>query len=253
MKKFSFKTTQALGHYVYGIVDPFTKEIFYVGKASGNNRAFDHLKPSKDESEKNKRIKNIRAQKGEPIIEVLRYGLDSKEVAYEVEASIIDSLGIDKLTNKVRGHGIEKGRLRLTEIERMYESNPIRKDQIKEKYMLFFISQTYSTQLSEMEIYDATRQFWKNVSKANRTINESGILNYPVALSIYDSVVIRVYSIVGWHKAGATFSTRNSNGSNNRFEFVGNLIENHPLLGKKLIDNSGRPLRANQQGYGYIN
>jgi hypothetical protein len=34
MKKFSFKTTQALGHYVYALVDPFTKEIFYVGNVS---------------------------------------------------------------------------------------------------------------------------------------------------------------------------------------------------------------------------
>jgi hypothetical protein len=253
MKKFSFKTTQALGHYVYALVDPFTKEIFYVGKASSNNRAFDHLKPSKEESGKTERIKNIRAQKGEPIIEVLRYGLESKDAAFEVEAAIIDSLGIDKLTNKVRGHGIEKGRLRLAEIERMYESAPIRKDQIKEKYMLFFISQTYSTQLSEMEIYDSTRQFWNNVAKSNRIVNENGKLNYPIALSIYDSVVIRVYSIVGWYNAGSTFSTRKSKGPNNRFEFVGNLIDNHPLLGKKLMDKSGRPLRANQQGYGYIN
>ena len=41
--KFSTNTTKHLGHYVYALVDPRDDSIFYVGKASGNNRAFDHL------------------------------------------------------------------------------------------------------------------------------------------------------------------------------------------------------------------
>ncbi len=252
MEKFDLKTKKALGHYVYALIDPFTDKIFYVGKASGNNRVFDHLKSSKLESEKNKKIKEIRSKNVDPKIEILRYGLDSEEIAFEVEASIIDTLGVANLTNVVRGHKIEKGRLRLDEVKRLYGSDPVNLDTIKEKYMTFFINKTYSTNLSEIEIYDATRQFWTNVSREKRTKNKNGKLEYSVALSIYDSVVVRVYSIIEWYEAGTTLSTRKTK-KNNAFEFVGNSIEKHNLLGKKLINKDGSKIKANQQGYGYIN
>ncbi len=38
--KFSLSTRKALQHYVYALVDPRDQKIFYVGKASANNRAF---------------------------------------------------------------------------------------------------------------------------------------------------------------------------------------------------------------------
>ena len=252
MDKFDLKIKKALGHYVYALIDPFTDQIFYVGKASGNNRVFDHLRRTKLESEKTKKIKEIRLKKAEPKIEILRYGLESEKIALEVEASIIDTLGIENLTNAVRGHKIEKGRLRLSEVKRLYGSDPVNIETIDEKYMTFFINKTYSTNLSEIEIYDATRQFWHKVSKAKRTKNSNGKLEYPLALSIYDSVVIRVYSIIEWFPAGTTFSTRQTK-KTNRFEFVGNRIDNHNLLGKKIVDKDGSKIKANRQGYGYIN
>jgi len=32
-----------------------------------------------------------------------------------------------------------------------------------------------------------------------------------------------------------------------------NIITDHPLLGKKIIEDNGYGIKANQQGYGYIN
>lgn len=252
MEKFDVKIKKALGYYVYGLVDPFTDKIFYVGKASGNDRVFDHLKSTKVETDKTKKIKEIRSKKAEPRIEILRYGLDNEKMAFEIEASIIDSIGIENLTNIVRGHKIEKGRLRLEEVKRLYGSEPVNIETIKERYMTFFISKTYSTNLSENDLYDATRQFWSNVSKQKRAFNKEGKLDYPIALSIYDSVVIRVYSIVNWFEAGSTFSSRTTT-KNNSFEFVGNIIKNHSLLGKKIVNKDGSKLKGLQQGYGYIN
>jgi len=119
---------------------------------------------------------------------------------------------------------------------------------------MFFLSQTYSTSLDEIQIYDATRQFWYNVSQVKRNKNERGELEYSVALSIYDSVVVRVYSILQWFRAGQTLSTRSIEKTTDRWEFVGNLILDHPLMGKKLVeDANGSDLRANQQGYRYVN
>jgi uncharacterized protein len=53
--------------------------------------------------------------------------------------------------------------------------------------------------------------------------------------------------------AGTTFSTRIPTSKENIWEYVGNLIDNHPLQGKKLVDINGNSIKANQQGYGYIN
>lgn len=253
MNKFTKNIQKALGYYVYGLIDPYTSEIFYIGKGSKNNRPFDHLKFHKNETRKNTRINEIKIKGKEPIIEILRYGLESEKVALEIEAALIDSIGLDKLTNIVRGHGIEKGRLTIEEIFNLYGNSPIYKKDIKEKMMMFFINRTYSTILTEIEIYDATRQYWSNVANSTRNKNSYGELDYKIALSIYDSVIIRVYKIEDWFDAGKTFSTRNEEKLKNRYEFVGNLINNHYLIGKKILNESGEKLKANQIGYGYIN
>lgn len=41
---FSKDVQKQLGHYVYALVDPRDETIFYFGKATANNRAFNHLK-----------------------------------------------------------------------------------------------------------------------------------------------------------------------------------------------------------------
>jgi len=246
--KFSRRTQEELGYYVYGLVDPRDNKVFYVGKASGNNRAFDHLKALKNESEKSQKIAEIRADDFEPRVDILRYGLSSEEIAFEVEAAIIDSIGIENLTNAVRGHGIERGRITAEKVDKLYSSDPISVSDIEENCIAFFIHKTYSPTASEQEIYDCTRQFWEGIAAKKRQD-----LTHRVALSIVDSIVIKVYSIEGWYPAGATFSSRKREGQpNNRWEFVGQLINDHPLLGKKLVEDDGSPLVAVQGGYTYF-
>ncbi len=249
MNRFSKRTQEALGHYVYALLDPFDRSIFYVGKAKSNNRAFDHLRSLPKETAKSQLIQEIRRKGKEPIVEILRYGLGSEDSAFEVE----DALGIENLTNMVRGHGIEKGRLSLSEVEQLHGSEPLPLARVRDPYMMFFINRTYSTSLAEIDLYDATRQFWYNVAEDKRTKAGNGQLQYPFALSIYDGVVIRVYSIAAWFPAGTTLSTRVSSNPKNRWEFVGNRVDAHPMQGKKLIGKDGSGLKANQLGYGYIN
>lgn len=76
---------------------------------------------------------------------------------------------------------------------------------------------------------------------------------YVYGLSIYDGVVARVYFILQWFRAGETFSSRTSKDPQNRWEFVGNEIKDHPLKGKKLVKADGSKLVDYQNGYGYIN
>lgn len=246
--EFSRSTKDSLGYYVYALVEPDSRSIFYVGKASSNNRAFDHLKSSKAETAKHKKIAEIRAEGNEPLIEILRYGLSSEEMAFEVEAAIIDAIGLENLTNEVRGHGIERGRMLACELERLYGAEPILIGDIQEPCMLFFIQNTFSPTLSEQELYDCTRQFWHDVSEQKRLE-----LTHRIALAIVDSVVVRVYAIAGWYQAGTTLSSRTPIKTEDKWEFVGNLLDDHPLAGKKLVEDDGRtPIAALQKGFTYL-
>ena len=166
--EFSKSTKEHLEHYVYALVDPRDKTIFYVGKASANNRAFNHLQSKRTETQKQKKIREIRRAGYEPVVEIIRYGLASESAAFDVEAAVIDTIGIEHLTNIVRGHGVEKGRMLASEIERLYGSAPILIDDISEPCILFFINNTYSPTSSEQELYDCTRQFWQGVAKSKR-------------------------------------------------------------------------------------
>ncbi len=250
---FSASTTKQLGHYVYALVDPRDASIFYVGKASANNRAFNHLRIATGEEEKQKRIRDIRAASLEPIIEVLRYGLTSAQASLEVEAAVIDVLGLENLTNKVRGHGVDRGRQTSSEVERLHGSKPVAVEGIREPYMLFFINQTYSATKREPELYDCVRQFWSGVSPNTRMPSATtGKLTYPVALAIVASVVVRAYTVAAWFPAGTTLSSRSIDTPGNRWEFVGQLIQDHPLQGRRLT-KAGHDLPANQLGYGYLN
>jgi hypothetical protein len=243
--KFTKTTLESLGHYVYGLIDPSNGQIFYVGKASANNRAFDHLKETASESKKHLRIKEIRLRGLEPQIEVLRYGLKSVDDAFQIEAAIIDTLGIENLTNKVRGHGIERGRLNLRDIERLHGSKPIKINQIKEKCIIFLVNKTYSPTQDKFNLYDCTRGCW-GIGPEKRKQSR-------IALSVYDSVIIEVYNIEAWFKAGATLSTRIYNQPKNKWEFVGKPIENHYLKGRKIVDSKDQPFKGNQLGFSYIN
>ena len=251
--RFSQSTKIELGHYVYALIDPRNGLIFYIGKASANNRAFSHLDGSNDETRKHAKIKEIRDVGQDPRVDVLRYGLRTVEECFEIEAAIIDTIGLENLTNAVRGHGINRGRQTADEVERLHGSMPISVEQVQEPSMLFFIGKTYSPTMGEIQLYDCTRQFWYNVSERTRTPSaENGSLFHQTALAVVDSVVVRAYQIARWFSAGTTMSTREySNVSTNKWEFVGKLVADHPLTGRRLT-KEGNDLPANQNGFGYL-
>lgn len=255
LQKFDRQTKEALGFYVYALVDPEDGRIFYVGKASGNDRAFDHLKPLAGESEKKHTIAAIRQKNAEPQVHILRHGLKDNFMAEEVEAAIIDTIGLENLTNLCRGKHIERGRITAEVIERRFGSKPVKVNSISERAMKIFINQSYSPTLTDQQLYDVTRQFWYAVGKEVRQPNADGMLPYPTALAIVESTVVMAYEVQAWFSAGSTMSTRPWEGkdADNRWEFVGRPVAEHHLVGKRLVDDKGVGIKAQQQGYGYIN
>jgi hypothetical protein len=211
--EFSKSIHNDLKHYVYLYIDPRNNEIFYVGKGYGN-RAFSHLKDD-SESEKVKRIKEIRNDNLDPKIEILIHGIESDEIIKKIEASIIDLIGIDKLTNKQRGYESKDfGRMSLDQLYGLYKSEDV---VISEPAILININKSFHYNITDVELYDATRSAWVvgiNKEKAK------------YAFSVYEGIVQEVYEIKGWYLNNSTFNTRKSeltDTRDNRWEFVGKI------------------------------
>lgn len=154
------------------------------------------------------------------------------------------------------GHGIERGRALSSDLELKYGSKPVEVNELKESYLMFFLQNSYSPTLTEQELYDATRQYWYNISEFTCTPGPDTVeLPYKIALAVVDSVVVEVYSIEAWFLVGSTFSSRRGymeKNDNKRWEFVGQIQKGHKLKGKRL-QKDGKNLPANQNGFGYIN
>jgi hypothetical protein len=107
MLSFSPKVRKELGFYVYAYLDPRTRKPFYLEKGK-DDRVLKHLS-SRGSSRKAEILREL-AQLGlKPIIEILKYRLSEAE-ALLVESTAIDLLGIEELTNEVRGHERDYGR-----------------------------------------------------------------------------------------------------------------------------------------------
>lgn len=208
IKQFSKEVIAKLKYYVYIYSDPDTGEIFYVGKGIGN-RVFSHLSDTADTA-KSRIIKRMLENGQEPKIEILIHGLDDEHTALKVEAAIIDLLGKEKLTNKVRGwqSGVF-GRVEVNQLVSHYERERI---QIEETAILIRLNSTFRYDMTDIELYDATRGVWRIGDDRERA---------EYAFAIFDGIVHEVYKIITWFQAGSTFSTRGLLDKENRWEFVG--------------------------------
>lgn len=97
-------------YYVYVYIDPRNYEEFYYGKGKGT-RKFSHL-IANDDSEKSKRIEEIRSVNLNPIIKVIAAGL-SESQALLIESTLIWKLG-KYTTNIAAGYFSDKFRAHNT-------------------------------------------------------------------------------------------------------------------------------------------
>ncbi len=231
---------EELKYYVYMYVDPRDGEPFYVGKGR-SNRALSHLN-DEAETEKVKRIVELRKLGLQPVIEILRYGLEEDE-AFLVESAAIDLIGIDQLTNRVKGHHAARGLLR--DIINELDAQEV---EITHRVILINIRRLYRYGMSPLELYDVTRGVWKVGPR-----RESA----EYAFSVYAGIVRAVYSIAAWVKAGSTMTARDYSEKDyelsERFEFVGKLATDH--IQRKYLGKSVRHYFApgSQNPIKYVN
>ena len=218
MDKFSPKTIEALGYYVYIYSDPVTKVPFYVGKGKGN-RAFAHLHDG-SESDKAHKIAEIQARGRQPLIEILAFGLDEK-AAYKVEAAAIDLLGLKNLTNKQAGHESSLyGRIEVSELDARFDHGELTESVFLEDAVLVKVNQLYRNGMSDFELYEVTRGFWR--------VDKSKIEGIHLALAVYDGMVLEAYEIAAWLPAGSGMCAARSVSqaeSAHRMEFVGRVAD----------------------------
>lgn len=239
-KKFTSKTTKALGRYVYTYQDPRDGKVFYVGRGTGN-RAFSHL-DSLEDSAKKQRICDIREAGLTPEIEIIRHGL-SVEEAIISEAVAIDLLGVGDLTNKVRGYGSRKfGRMSVDQVEQLYGAKPVL---ITEPGILFKVSQSFRFGMNNLELYEITRGRW--VVGPRKEYAKYGF-------AIYLDVIQEVYEIMGWYPAYSTLMAKDEVGGSDdtgRWEFVGRIAEDvrEKYVGKSLADAQ----KMGRKEFNYVN
>jgi len=188
---FTKNTIEKLNYYVYMLVDPRDNSIFYVGKGKGN-RVFQHASGIledniKENDLKTKQISEIINNGKDVISYIVRHNLDEKE-ALMIESVLIDM--IPYLTNKVKGHySGQFGLMTTSEIELMYQAEDV---EVEENAIMINVNKLYQPTLTENELYEITRKWWK--------INKNRSPEIKYALCIYNGIIREVYRVKSWEK-----------------------------------------------------
>ena len=159
MDRFSEKSLFSLGdYYVYGLIDPRSKQIFYIGKGT-KNRVFEHEKESlySPDSEKLK-LKNI---------------VDIKNAGFEVKKIIINS-------NLTEEEAFAAEALSVDEYERINGAAPLEEKDIRHN----------QRGMDDKVLYDAVRGVWRASKEKVRTVE--------YVFGVYNSLIVAVYKPSEW-------------------------------------------------------
>ena len=171
--EFKQSVIEALGYYVYALIDPRDRKIFYIGKGKGN-RIFQHAEAALEETTSNLKLDTIRsilAEGKEVEHYIIRHDLDEKE-AYQLESTLIDMLTYssfnhsNQLTNRIAGHHQwDEGIKSVEEINILYDCPKI---QIQNEDSLLLVNLNQSHKQANAKgtykryhIYESTRKYWK--------------------------------------------------------------------------------------------
>ncbi len=234
MKKLSPEISEQLKSYVYLYSDPRDGKPFYVGKGV-ENRVFSHLADGTD-SKKVEKIRLLQNIGLEPKIEILRFGLTDDQATL-LEATIIDLLGLNQLTNRVRGeHSRSFGRVTIDELLLQKTAKSVT---VEHPALLITINQLFRSDMSTQELFEATRGIWKLGKRRERA---------EIAMAVYQGIVREVYRIKKWFPAGTlTYQTRPDKDfkKSGRWEFDGEIAENlrEKYLHKSVGKSGQNPIR----------
>ncbi len=236
----SFKQTvkEALGFYVYALVDPRDKRIFYVGKGVGD-RVYQHAEAALEESNESLKYSTIRDIHNvglEVEYYILRHNLSEQE-AYLVESVVIDLLTYKAfntehfLTNLVSGHHQwNEGIKTEDEINILYDCQKI-EPAPGDKLLLVSLNKSYKHSKAvgiyrRKDDYERARKYWRLSDRKAKQIQ--------YILGIYRGIVRIVIRVTSYRKT--------SIGENGevydppRYVFEGDVLSDSPYLNKDVSD-----------------
>lgn len=195
MDRFSEKSLMALGdYYVYGLIDPRNKQIFYIGKGTGN-RVFEHEKESQEspdsEKLKLKTIANVKEAGLEVEKIIINCNLTESE-AFSAEAALINAFNYVSdigLTNIVAGHHSSEA-LDVNDFEKMNGAVELKETDIRHKIMVIKINRLYHRGMSGDVLYDSVRGIWRASLSRVRTVD--------YVFGVYNSLIVAVYKPTDW-------------------------------------------------------
>lgn len=213
MSNLNQSTIEKLGYYVYLLKNPTNGDIFYVGKGKGNRINFHELEKlvvAEKRTDKHKIIEQIKQRGGKVEKYILRHGLTEQE-ALIVEASAIDLLKLDTLTNVVRGQqSREKGLTSIEEIELLYQAQPAIFDNGR-NLLLVKLNKTWADNISPEDLYTATRRSWK--------IARHKAVKIDYVCAVHNGIIREVYKPERWYKS-------TDKAHPDRLEFEGGIADN---------------------------
>lgn len=189
--------SEALGHYVYLLIDPRNEEVFYVGKGVGG-RCFEH-DYAEEGARKAARFAEIKTAGLVVKVDIIRHGMATKEEALLVESAVIDVYGIENLTNKVKGHGsTEFGRASLAELASRYAPEEA---EILHRVVFVKLANTFKKGMSADALHEAARGVW--------SLSPETASKYNYVLALWEGLVVEVYHVERWQPADpAHYPTR---------------------------------------------
>lgn len=202
MNKFSDKTIEELGYYVYSLTDLRNNKIFYIGKGCGN-RVFHHCKAALQENEESLKLNLIRdiiSSGAEVEHYILRHKLTEEE-AFQIESVLIDFLTYPKfnteqvLTNIESGHHQwDEGIKTVDEISSIYDCEKINVNP-NERLLLVSLNRTFDDAkvhgiYRRTDIYEKTRKYW--------AIAKSRASQIDYVLGVYHGIVRAVLKVEGY-------------------------------------------------------
>lgn len=197
MEAFSEKSLLSLGDfYVYGLIDPRTNQIFYIGKGSGN-RVFEHekeiLNSPDSEKMKLKIISDIYAA-GLQVKKVIFNCNLSEAEAFAAEAALINALnyiGNVSLTNIVSGHHFSEA-LSVEDFEKTFGAEELKEEDIRHRILVIKINKLYRRGIPSDELYDSVRGIWR--------ASITNVQNVEYVFGVYNSLIVAVYKPTRWYK-----------------------------------------------------
>jgi hypothetical protein len=198
-EKFDDVAAKKIKFYVYALVDPRTNKVFYVGKGK-KNRWYDHIdsankpKPKEDLSLKLSTIAEIHKSGNKVGVHLIRHGIASETVAYEIEAAVIHAyrlmgkVDVD-LTNIAEVHNPEHGLMGVGLAQSIYNAMPAPK--IVEPVVILKISQNWYPDMPAEELMETTTGWWQY-----RKVQE----NAKYAFAVSSGVIREVYRIKSWRE-----------------------------------------------------